>query len=221
MFHGQHLHARGGRVVGVGRNRAGVGAVREANKAGLAPRGAPRVADLPVATRGVDADGLDAVVHRGAALGHDAAGVGRPRFGVDAHRQRAGGAHVRCHFGLAGSRRGHGGVAGRGYLDHELGRVRLAAAGHTGGAGSVRVARLGFHARFGVLEAVLGETAVAAASEHVRGAGRHLLRRQNVLLAHLAHVVRLDLLGGGERPARPAVALVLDRGGVGAGPGSK
>ena len=54
-----------------------------------APR-APRVADLPVAARrGVDADGLDAVVDRRAARAHDATRVRAPLRRVDRDRERS------------------------------------------------------------------------------------------------------------------------------------
>ena len=60
-----------GRICGIVSDRACVGSVLEADVAGLAPLGAPRVSDLPVG-RGVHARGLHTVVHFLAAGRHDA-----------------------------------------------------------------------------------------------------------------------------------------------------
>lgn len=64
-----HYHV--GWVVGDG---AGVRSVLEADVTGLTPRGAPGVSDLPV-RRSINSGGLDAVIHRSAASGHDTAEI--------------------------------------------------------------------------------------------------------------------------------------------------
>mmetsp|Transcript_22609 Transcript_22609/g.44764 ORF Transcript_22609/g.44764 Transcript_22609/m.44764 type:complete len:353 (-) Transcript_22609:19-1077(-) len=213
------LYSLGSAPVGVGGDSAGVSAVRKADVPGLAPRGPPRVAYLPRPLVRVDAHHLHGVVEVLAAVGEDAPRVRAPRRGVYHDGQGPRGLHVARHHVLVASlARRHVGVA-RG-LHHELGFVGSARAGDAGCARGVRVVDVLLDAIFRVLVARLwlASCAAAYARDPVLGARADLLRAQDVLGVAFTQPVGLDLLRHGEGPARPAVALVLDRGGVGAGP---
>mmetsp|Transcript_33670 Transcript_33670/g.57773 ORF Transcript_33670/g.57773 Transcript_33670/m.57773 type:complete len:230 (+) Transcript_33670:175-864(+) len=210
-------HSDVGGIVG---DVARVGAVRQTDKAVLAPGGAPLVADLPVTTRAsFHADGLHAVIHAGAAGGraHDTRGVGAPGGGIQTHRKRAGALHVGGHVRLNHRGRGtaNGGVAGD--LHDEILAVHLAGAGGAGVRG-VRIRSLSLLATgaLEVLVRVLSPAAVAALAGLV--ALNHLLGGENEVSAQQAHAVGLHLLGGREAPATTAVTLILHRGGVSGGP---
>mmetsp|Transcript_33671 Transcript_33671/g.57774 ORF Transcript_33671/g.57774 Transcript_33671/m.57774 type:complete len:344 (+) Transcript_33671:175-1206(+) len=202
-------HSDVGGIVG---DVARVGAVRQTDKAVLAPGGAPLVADLPVTTRAsFHADGLHAVIHLLGASGHDAALVGVPGGSIQAHGERTGGLHVRSHGGLALD----GGVAGD--TDHELRRTGLAGAG----GALVRGVRIGGFSldAASLLHVVVGVLSPAALATGGGAVALHqLLRREDVGSLEGTHGVGLNLLGGREGPARTAVALVLHGSGIHATP---
>eukprot|EP00966_Prymnesium_polylepis_P279057 6446804-Prymnesium_polylepis.1 len=209
------LEGEGGRLIGralddgrVLRDAARVDALLDVDVAIDAPVGVPRVADDPVALSGVVADGLDAVVERGAARAAEhARRVGLPLRRVDAHRDGALG-DLREHLALGRRARRDGGVAAD--RDDGLRALVLARAGLLGGARAVRVRRLRLEAV--ALDVFVRRLRVAAVAAEVGLVARDdLLRRERVEMAGRHRHVRLDLLGRRERPAAAALPLVLDR----------
>ena len=83
-------------------------------------------------------------------------------------------------------------------------------------AGGVWVRGLGVDAAIflDVVEGEVHETSLAAVVALLRGAVDEVLLRERDQLASLLEVLALERAGGAERPARPAHALVLDRGDV-------
>ena len=137
-----------------------------------------------------------------AALSHDSALVRVPVVGIQAHGQRAGGKHIVGHIRLAADR----GVSIN--VNFVLGGIRVAHAGDAVGGG-VRIVGVGLETT-GTLHVVIGVLGPAATAA-VRGLVtlRDLLGGEQGVggLAQSTDGVRLDLLGGGERPAAAAIAL--------------
>jgi hypothetical protein len=200
---GGHLDTALARVTVVGR------ATAEEDVAGHTPVGAPRVLDLVVVStaEGAVTDGEDTVVEGGAALaGHDAAVVELERALVSLDSDGD---------GLLGDGRNEGIL--RVGLDVSVARdggdVLAGGLASTLG-GSVRVRGLRADAAVGLdpLEGVVHQAAVAALVAGRARAVNKLLLREGDKGASLDEVDTLDGAGGGEGPARAALALVLDGG---------
>jgi len=112
----------------------------------------------------------------------------------------------------------NGGVAGHGRRG--LLRVRTATSRDTP-LGRVRIVRFKFLSAEPFDVAVCGLSVAPIAASVNLAAADNLLRGENQGGSGDPHDVGLELLGCGERPARSALSLVLDRGGEGSGPVNK
>jgi hypothetical protein len=181
-----------GRIVGDG---TGVLAVSKADVSALTPAGTPGVTDLPVSTsRGINTDGLDAVVNGGTANRHNATSVGVPRGSIQAHGERTSGLDVGGHLVLTND----GGVTIDG--NDLLGQVNLAGTSDAP-VRSVGVSSLSDDTTsvLDVLVGDLGPTTVATLGDV--GALNDLLRRKSVSGTKSSHGIGLDLLSSREGPA--------------------